>query len=84
MEIRREAQVLRGREMTREIAYEILEERIRTIDGFQGVPISEARALIGPDNTETMLKDPIRGIVFRPGYLYPWNVVDYMTTLGTA
>jgi hypothetical protein len=68
--------------MNRAEAYELLKPHIETTpEGYSVVSPAAARELLGHD-LDRMLADPIRRL--RIGeYVYPWNVLDYMTTLAT-
>lgn len=51
----------------------------------QGVPRDLALSLLGPERMAKLLADRIRCQGPKPGYIYPWNVVDYLdegTKLG--
>ena len=44
----------------------------------QGVTLDNARALMGDGRFAAMQADKIRRGGPKPGYVYPWNVVDYL------
>jgi len=55
--------------MDREQASELVAPITVAVGGFQGVSAFDARQLLG---------DPVRKLGPRKGFVYPWNVVDYL------
>lgn len=48
----------------------------------QGVAVEKVASLLGNDLLAVLLRDPIRRQGPRPGYIYPWNVIDYLDDNG--
>jgi hypothetical protein len=51
----------------------------------QGVPRDAALILLGGERFEKLMASRVRSGGPKPGYIYPWNVIDYMddaTKLG--
>lgn len=66
--------------MTRAEAEQIIAPYIVRVGAYNVVATNDARGMLGA-NFDRMMSDPIRGVsVF--GHVYPWNVIDYMTTLA--
>jgi hypothetical protein len=66
--------------MTRAEAQQIIAPYIVRVGVYNVVAISAARDILGTD-FDRMLSDPIRGVSVG-NYVYPWNVIDFMTTLA--
>lgn len=68
--------------MTRAEAEQIIAPYIVRVGeyNFNVITTNDARRLLGTD-FDRMMSDPIRGVSVC-GHVYPWNVIDYMTTLA--
>jgi hypothetical protein len=49
---------------------------------YPAVLLSAARGILGEERYERMIADKIRRCGPADGYVYPWNVVDYLDAAG--
>jgi hypothetical protein len=66
--------------MNRCEATAMVDPHVRVVDGFHGVPFADVLSLLGEADYSRLRADPIRRLG-PPGCVYPWNVIDYLTTL---
>lgn len=52
------------------------------IEQFAAVSLEDAAAMLGPERFAAMRADRLRSQGPREGYVYPWNVVDYLDEAG--
>lgn len=64
--------------MTREEANLIVRQRVHYINDIKGVPLEIAKVILGTGGFIDMMNDKIRNKGPADGYVYPWNVEDYL------
>lgn len=70
--------------MTREQAQVRVDEVTCSVGQLKAVTHVHAFALFKNDSDyHRMMKDPVRNLGPAPGYIYPWNVVDYLSGYRT-
>jgi hypothetical protein len=67
--------------MNRDEAAAMVAPYVQRIDQYQGVAICDVVMLLGAPDAKRLKADRIRSLGPKPGFVYPWNVVDYLTTL---
>jgi hypothetical protein len=70
--------------MSRDEATVVVHQLIVTIDGYAGVPLAEAEKVLGEARYAAMMADKIRSKGPTTETVYPWNVVDYLTSGDAA
>ena len=66
--------------LSREQAQAAVDAVTTKVGNFAAVPVDDCRRLLGQERCELLLSDKIRCLGPIPGTVYPWNVVDYLSS----
>lgn len=64
--------------VSRADAQELVDRYTVAVQQYRGVPQSDVTRLLG-DRAAMLRSDPIRKLGPTPDFVYPWNVVDYLS-----
>lgn len=65
--------------MTRDEAQAEVSAVTMLVGNFQAVKLRDANRLLGDEVYNQLCHDKLRHLGPAEGYVYPWNVVDYLT-----
>lgn len=68
--------------MTRDEAKQQVDQFTQQHGQYSYVNYGDAKAILGDDRFERLLKDKVRWQGPLPATVYPWNVIDYLANPG--
>lgn len=63
----------------RQQAIELVNPHVFNYKQYRCVDLTVARSLLGDEYYDRMMADKIKNLGPKPGTIYPWNVIDYLS-----